>query len=638
MNRIPLRHHDDREKSRSLASLGTTTTSRAEVYEARRRERASARDESAVISRRLAWARLAAFAATFALVWVTKSSGSRALGVGAAVAFVVFVWLVRRHRREKERVEWLDALARVNADAASRVRRDWSALPKDDWPPAERSHPYADDLDLTGPVSLSRLLPRVSNTPGRDTIRSWLLDHAEPQTVRERQAAVAELAPMLDFRDALSALGRRIWLKTDGRVQLERWAVGEAWLERRTWLAALSIAVSAATVGLIALGALRVVPPWVWSVPLTVGVVLTAIYSKRLRRTLSPVANKADTLGGYAEMTRLVATTTFTSPLLERLRAEMSLGGQPAYDALASLRTLADCSEVRSSPMLYVVLQAIGLWDFHVVHAVERWQRRHGHHVARWLVALGEVESLSALAALADGHPSWTFPDVADDATTLEAKGLGHPLLADDVGVRNDVTVGPRGTFLLVTGSNMSGKSTLLRAIGLNVVLAQAGGPVCAAALRCPRVAVHTSMRIRDSLAEGVSYFMAEVLRLKQVVEAAGPDGGSAVLYLFDEMLQGTNAAERTVAAQRILLHLASTRALGALATHDLRLLDLPDVASTAHLVHFREDVVEGVDGPALHFDYHLRPGPASSTNALKLMELAGLPVAPSQESTTLSP
>jgi DNA mismatch repair ATPase MutS len=361
-------------------------------------------------------------------------------------------------------------------------------------------------------------------------------------------------------------------------------------------------------------------------------VILTGVRSAALKRTLAPVADKADALAGYAAMTKLVSEASFESPLLRQLQADLTRGDRPADKALASLRVLADLSQVRSSPMLHMILQWLGLWDFHVTHAVERWQRSHGRHLAAWLNGLGQVEGLAALAALAHGNPRWTFPDVDVDATAIEATGLGHPLLAEQGRVTNDVTVGPPATFLLVTGSNMSGKSTLLRAIGLNVVLAQAGAPVCAASFRSPPVALYTSMRIRDSLEKGVSYFMAEVLRLKQIVDATHSADGSRqiVMYLFDEMLQGTNANERTIAAQRILNFFASANAIGALATHDLRLLDSASVSRAAKLVHFREDVVQGPNGPALHFDYRLRPGPASSTNALRLMELAGLPVAES--------
>jgi len=209
----------------------------------------------------------------------------------------------------------------------------------------------------------------------------------------------------------------------------------------------------------------------------------------------------------------------------------------------------------------------------------------------------------------------------------LRARGLGHPLIPADRRVANDVTVGPPGSFLLVTGSNMSGKSTLLRALGVNVVLAQAGAPVCAAALEMPPVSVCTSMRVQDSLEEGVSYFMAALQRLKLVVsaaEAAGP-ADPLLLYLLDEVLQGTNTAERQVAVRRILRHLLRLRTIGAVTTHDLELAACEELATSSEAVHFTEGV-EHEDGAArLTFDYRLRPGVATSRNALKLLKMVGL-------------
>lgn len=604
----------------------------AELYEARRNDRLSEREQHERTSERLAWARLIVFFAGAALAWAAASadeSSATALGVAAGAMLVAFIWLVRRHGREKQRVAWLDALARVSAEAASRARRDWEALPDAEWRDGGPDHPYAADLDLVGHASVAQLLPRVSNAPGRQALRAWLLAPAAPAVVRARQQAVAELTSRIDFRDALLALGRRIWLTDRTQRELERWAAGDPWLLRRPWLVAMSIVLPMTTL-LLGVGAIvGLVGSSLWLWPVAASVILTIVHGTALKGSLAPVADKTDAVGGYAAMTRLATETALETPLLQQLKAELTRGDQPAHRALASLRVLADLSQVRLSPMLHMVLQWLGLWDFHVTHALERWQRSHGQHLATWLEALGQIESLGALAGLAHGNPSWTFPEVDEQATAVEAIGLGHPLLPEGGRVTNDVTVGPPGTFLLVTGSNMSGKSTLLRAIGVNVVLAHAGAPVCATRLRCPPVALYTSMRIRDSLERGVSYFMAEVLRLKQIVEATRrTDGGQqVVLYLFDEVLQGTNATERTIAAQRILDFFASANAIGALATHDLRLLDSASVSRAAKLVHFREDVVRGPAGPALHFDYKLRPGPASSTNALKLMALAGLPV-----------
>jgi len=281
------------------------------------------------------------------------------------------------------------------------------------------------------------------------------------------------------------------------------------------------------------------------------------------------------------------------------------------------------------------VIQATTLWTFHVLWLLERWQARAGGSVRRWMDLLSQVDALGALAALKYDQPDWAFPRVVESASemtdaTLIARNLGHPLLPPETCVGNDVSVGPPGRFLLVTGSNMSGKSTLLRAIGLNVVLAQMGGPVCANELTLPPLALLSSIRVRDSLEEGVSYFMAELQRLKAVVtgaEATSADGSRTAFFLLDEILHGTNTSERQVAARRIIRHLLAVGATGAVSTHDLTLADAPDLATSATQVHFTEQFARGPDGPTMRFDYTLRPGIATSTNALKLMEIVGLPV-----------
>ena len=225
-------------------------------------------------------------------------------------------------------------------------------------------------------------------------------------------------------------------------------------------------------------------------------------------------------------------------------------------------------------------------------------------------------------------HPDWTFPTLADPgsaAPVLAARGLGHPLLPGAVG--NDVAVGPPGTFLLVTGSNMSGKSTLLRAIGANVVLAQAGGPVAAQEMSLPPLALATSILVEDSLADGVSFYMAELLSVRKVVRAAGRAHGEGrtLLYLLDEILRGTNSAERRVAVRRVLQHLLAAGAIGAVSTHDLELAGIPEIRDACHPVHFRESFESTESGPRMTFDYRLREGVATTANALKLLDLVGL-------------
>jgi DNA mismatch repair ATPase MutS len=286
------------------------------------------------------------------------------------------------------------------------------------------------------------------------------------------------------------------------------------------------------------------------------------------------------------------------------------------------------------SHLLYLPMEVATLWNVHLLAALEGWRSKAGCAGGAgprgWLEALGEVEALGALAGLAYDNPDWAVPHFLPDQglegpPVLEAGALAHPLLPPGEAVPNDVRLGPPGTFLLVTGSNMAGKSTLLRALGANVVLAGAGAPVCARRFRLPPVRLWTAMRVEDSLRGGVSTFLAEARRIKAVVDAAGAPG-PRLLYLLDEPFRGTNARERRIAVQRVIAHLVGSGAIGAVATHDLDLADGPPLAPAARPVHFAETVVAGAGGPGMTFDYRARPGLATSTNALRVLELVGLP------------
>ncbi len=285
------------------------------------------------------------------------------------------------------------------------------------------------------------------------------------------------------------------------------------------------------------------------------------------------------------------------------------------------------------------------LWDVHTLRMLERWRERSGTQAPQWFALLAEIEALAGLATLSYDNPTWAFPTVTDTAekgdARLEARALGHPLLPPDGCVRNDVTIGPPGTFLLVTGSNMSGKSTLLRAIGVNVALAQAGAPVCAEAFALPPVALATSMRAQDSLEAGVSYFMAELRRLKQIVDelsVVARAGERVPVFLLDEILSGTNTSERQIAARSVIRYLLDLGATGAVSTHDLTLAQAPDLTPLSQPVHFTERFTRDASGPSMTFDYRLRPGVATSVNALKLMEIVGLPAPAAEQESERGP
>ena len=320
--------------------------------------------------------------------------------------------------------------------------------------------------------------------------------------------------------------------------------------------------------------------------------------------------------------------------MIARLRQTLCDGDHNAVAGMRSLGRVAAAGSLRQSAttfLIYLPLQALMLWDVRVLASLEQWQANHGPDTNDWFEALGELESLMSLAALKDDYPSWAKPTWVSnpDQAAIRSTLIGHPLLADAGRVTNDVTIGPPGTLLLVTGSNMSGKSTMLRSVGLNVALAGTGAPVCAEQFELASTELATSIRVSDDVSQGVSFYMAELNRLKSVVDHAremASMNDRVCLFLLDEILQGTNSRERQIAVVRVLDHLVDSKAIGAITTHDLELADEPALQSVATTVHFRETIRPDAEGnEQMTFDYKMRKGVSPTTNALRLLEMVGL-------------
>lgn len=597
-------------------------------YRVRRDRFARKRDIQARLTSRLTNARLLIFAAaSLCLGWAIWQRNLLA-GGGGFLLLIGFFALVYYHGKADRLRRRYDELVKINEEAGKRLAHAWDELPLRHAVPVEADHPYAADLDIFGRASLFHLLDSVATSLSESTLSRWLRQPAPLETARERQAAVAELAPLADLRDELVLRDR---LATGDRPDPEpflQWAEGDRWLNQRPgllWAARISpvllvISFLAQISGII--------PYPVWIIFFTTNILLNEVLGRPAHRILSQITGQREAMfGHFADRFQLVSEAPFHAPLLQRRQAELRTGGVPAHQQLRHLHRLVTLV-IPGSAIIHWLVQSVTLWDVHVLAALEGWQAKAGGQARGWLAALSEIEALAALAVLAHDNPDWAFPELDPDARVLVARDIGHPLLPRSARVHNDAEVGPSGTFLLVTGSNMSGKSTLLRALGVNIVLAQAGGPVCASALRLPPVDLWTSMRIQDSLAMGVSYFMAELQRLKQVVDAARQNHGRAEIttfYLLDEILQGTNTFERQIAARRIIRCLVDLGAIGAVSTHDLTLADADELASVATATYFTETISTDPDNPAMSFDYKLHRGIATSSNALKLMKMIGL-------------
>lgn len=599
-----------------------------EWYRARIVEWTGRRDASAARGVILSRLRLAAFLGGAALLWwgiANRQPIAIAAGVAGLVAFAV---LVAVHARVLEQVERADVARHLGELGLARLARDWSTLPDIPAPPELDldAHPYARDLDVFGHASVTKWLGRPATREGERRLWQWLLAPAGPGEIGTRQAAVGELAGKREWREALAIEGRLAVVTASDLDRFLGWAesTGRA---VPALMQELAILIPISTWTLFALFWFGVTDAALFLLPIVIGIVLSFLFGPRMYEIFDRVDVGERVLGRYASMLSSVCQERWASPALVDLQGRMRVGGD-APAVLSNLAKLAGWSKLRiGAALLHFPIQVLTLWDFHVFFALDRWRARSGGHVRGWLDALGAADALAVLAIVGADHPEWTTPRVDAGNDRLQAAALGHPLIRDDRRVVNDVEVGPQGTILLITGSNMSGKSTLLRAIGVNTVLAQAGAPVCAAAFAMPPADLQTSIRVQDSLELGLSYFMAALARLKQIVDqalrqSAGEAPGRVMLYLLDEVLQGTNSVERGIAVRAVVRHLLDARAIGVMTTHDLALADEEPLKSTARLAHFTEQVHP--DG-RMTFDYRLRPGLATSTNALRLMQLIGI-------------
>ena len=569
---------------------------------------------------RLAFWRLLWFIGSVLAVWLLiRLDQQLAAVIGLLAGIVGFLILLKQHQQIKRERDLNHHLAFINQDEASRLKRQY-LRPETGEHFASSTHSYTGDLDVFGKHSLFRLLNRTHTYLGQNRLAAWLKAPASPDAIRLRQEAVVELKPELNWRQEFEAqayLEETINRSPDALI---KWATAET-VPLPGYLNLIRFLFPAITLSLFVAWLTGYLPGSGVLFGLAIhGLVLRQL-SARAGEVSEQTADISTALKAFQNLFHQAEKVAGDSVRIRAIRQALTADARSVSTIIGQLSRLTEGLNYRRNPYFYFLFGVATLWDIHYLLRLEAWRTKHGADLSVWFEALGELEALNSLAGFSYAHPDYATPDVVEDTLTLDFTQASHPLLAPDRSIGNSLTFTGNGQTILITGSNMSGKSTFLRTVGANVVLALAGAVVSAERFWCSPVHVFTSMRTQDSLEESTSSFYAELKRLQTLIGLTKQPKAIPVLYFLDEILKGTNSADRHRGAEALIRQMHQTTASGFVSTHDLELGQLTDADSFVRNFHFQSDLNNG----ELVFDYKLRTGICESFNASQLMQAIGI-------------
>jgi hypothetical protein len=567
---------------------------------------------------RVSHGRLAVFLLLLACGWLAFGS-HQIEAYWTLLPLLAFLGLILLHDRLIERRRRTERISEFFARGLDRIRGDWVGKGNAGEEFCDPDHPYSNDLDVFGRGSLFELLCTVRTAAGESMLADWLLKPASGEVARQRQTAVQELASRLDLRRDISLLGEEVGSGISSE-HLVDWGGLESRLPSRIlpWIAA-------ALTSLTAISAIALFLTDIGAIPLLFSALLQSVFALTLRSRVKAVLEAAEApthdLEVLSGLLARIEVEDMDAERLRILRAALHRGDALPSRRIDQLRTMRDLLEARRN-QFFAPIGWLLLWGTQLACALERWRAHSGATLGPWIDAAAEIEVLCALSGYAFEHPDDIFPELLDADPIFEGEALGHPLIPADDCVCNDLALGSERRALVMSGSNMSGKSTMLRTVGCAVILALAGAPVRAGRLRLSPLQIAASIRISDSLQQGASHFFAEITRLRQVVDLT--EGEVPVLFLLDEVLHGTNSHDRRIGAEAVLRGLIDRGALGIVTTHDLALAEIADAEDLGLAnVHFEDRIEAG----RMFFDFRLRPGIVTRSNAIELMRSVGLDV-----------
>ncbi|MCG7855455.1 hypothetical protein MD537_00605 [Flavihumibacter sediminis] len=568
----------------------------------------------------IGWIRVGIFILGAVITWQSWKISIAAAFISFAIATAAFLWLLARSLNLSARISLLEQLINIHQEeqqiAEHHFTKRYNGLDL-----APKSHAYAGDLDILGQASLFQYLNRCTSEQGNRQLANELLAPASTEEIMLRQKAAAEIALEPAWSTIFQATGisESVTLKTETRIS-EWMQQSSAFLPKRSWKL-LAIIFPFVSLGSLLLHIIGLLDTSVFYLLVLVYVVIAFSITRKVTpqyRILDKIVPELKTLSSSLLH---IESSPFKSAKLIAIREKLSPANAPAASvSIRLLEKILDRFDYRLNPLVFLFLNSFLLWDLRQILSLEKWKNDHGSDASQWFHTLAEMEMLNSLGRAAFNHPRWTFPTIHAEHGRYHAISLGHPLIPEGKRVNNDFSTSGRPAIALITGSNMAGKSTFLRSVGVNQVLAMAGAPVCAELLEVANMRIMSSMRIADNLEENASTFYAELSKLKSIIESV--NAKEPVFLLLDEILRGTNSHDRHSGSRALLQQLVKQDACGMLATHDLALTELSNSFPTA-ISNYHFDV--SVEGEELYFDYKLKPGICQSMNASILMKKIGI-------------
>ena len=566
--------------------------------------------------------RIIIFIVGFIALCLGYDQGGSVIGGILLTILIPFLLLVKLHNRLFHRKDWYETSIRHYKAELASLENDHSAFDEGkEW--TDASHPFSLDLDVFGEHSLFQALNRTCTPFGKETLSHWLrqpLDKKEE--IENRQQAIQELSQYNDFREIFRITGCLYKSNETGMKDLKEWVeTPSTFLQKRSnqWIC---WAVPCINIILFTLGMLDILSMSWFGLVFCSFVVASSRLIRRVTRIQESYHKTLKMLSTYVRLIELADGQAMESPLLSSLKEEFKSYGKKAPEVLGVLAKELDRLDLRNNLILYAILEGSLFWQLRQMLRIERWKQEHGMHLLQWLEALGHLDALCALGTFAFNHPTYTYPTIADRPFVFRAKDMGHPLMSQEQCVVNDAEIPQRPYFLIITGANMAGKSTYLRTIGCNYLLACIGVPVCCSSLEVYPARLMTSLRTSDSLANNESYFFAELKRLQQILERL--KNGEEMFIILDEILKGTNSIDKQKGSLALVKQLLQLKTNGIIATHDILLGELKQ--------HFPNEISNyrfeaDIQNDELTFSYKLKEGVAQNMNACFLMQKMGISI-----------